>query len=217
VPSSVQKCKSACGLCKGANVRCWRLAVGGWEHIRGEAVDTGGGLQLRVAGGGVGSGPRHDLVASGRVERPAQPRLTRAGQPYPGFALRRTADAMAIASLPKAEARNQRETGNREGCCGHEIILGSQVSAFGCLVQVFRFGYRFGRCLAQPLTANRFHLIWVGSALRADLVASGRVERPAQPRLTKGGQPYRSALRRTADAMSSRPYPRQVHEFKGRP
>ena len=75
-----------------------------------------------------------------------------------------------IASLPKAEARNQRETGNREGCCGHEIILGSQVSAFGCLVQVFRFGYRFGRCLAQPLTANRFHLIWVGSAPRADLV-----------------------------------------------
>ena len=75
-----------------------------------------------------------------------------------------------IASLPKAETRTQRETGNREGCCGHEIILGSQVSAVGCLVQVFRFGCRFGRCLAQPLTANRFHLIWVGSALRADLV-----------------------------------------------
>jgi hypothetical protein len=113
---------------------------------------------------------------------------------------------MAIASLPKAEARNQRETGNREGCCGHEIILGSQVSAFGCLVQVFRFGYRFGRCLAQPLTANRFHLIWVGSALRADLVASGRVERPAQPRLTKGGQPY---LKISYVVTRSRPYPRR--------
>ena len=32
--------------------------------------------------------------------------------------------------------------GNREGCYGHEIILGSQVSATGYLVQVFRFGYR---------------------------------------------------------------------------
>ena len=38
------------------------------------------------------------------------------------------------------------------------FILRSQVSAIGCLVQVFRYGFRFGRCLAQPLTANRFHL-----------------------------------------------------------
>ena len=68
-----------------------------------------------------------------------------------------------IASLPKAEARNQRETVNREGCCGHEIILGSQVSAFGCLVRVQV------REMSRP-TANRFHLIWVGSAPRADLV-----------------------------------------------
>jgi len=54
----------------------------------------------------------------------------------------RQADAMSSRPYPKAEARTQRETGNREGCCGHEIILGSQVSATGYQVQVFRFGYR---------------------------------------------------------------------------
>ena len=49
---SVQKCKSACGLCKGAKGGWWRLAVGGWEHIRGKVADTGGGWRPRVAGGG---------------------------------------------------------------------------------------------------------------------------------------------------------------------
>ena len=37
----------------------------------------------------------------------------------------------------------QRGTGDRIGCCGHEIILRSQVSAVGYQVQVFRYGYRY--------------------------------------------------------------------------
>ena len=55
-----------------------------------------------------------------------------------------------IASLPKAEARIQMEAGNREGCCGHEIILGSQVSAVGYQVQVFRFRARFPHPHLRP-------------------------------------------------------------------
>ncbi len=46
-----------------------------------------------------------------------------------------------ITSLPKADARTQRETGNREECWA-EYIFRSRVSAVGYLVQVFRFGYR---------------------------------------------------------------------------
>ena len=53
-----------------------------------------------------------------------------------------------VAKLPNyAEAIAQRETGDRKGYCGYEIILRSQVSAIGYQVQVFRFGYRFGRCI----------------------------------------------------------------------
>ena len=46
VLSSVQRCKSACGLCKGAKVG-WQVAGGGWEHIRGKVADTGGGWRDR--------------------------------------------------------------------------------------------------------------------------------------------------------------------------
>jgi hypothetical protein len=31
-------------------------------------------------------------------------------------------DVMVITSLPKADARIQGETGNREGCCGHYAL-----------------------------------------------------------------------------------------------
>ncbi len=88
VPSSVQKCKSAYGLCKGANVRCWRLAVGGWEHIGGEAVDTGGGWRERV-----GARRRRDRVEVGSA-LPFRP-AANGGRDV-------------IATLPKAEAQTQR-------------------------------------------------------------------------------------------------------------
>ena len=81
----------------------------------------------------------------------AQPRLTKGGQPYRppqggrgqerGYAApSRSGGRDVITSLPKADARTQTETGDREACCA-ECIFRSRVSAVGYLVQVFRFGY----------------------------------------------------------------------------
>ena len=87
-----------------------------------------------------------------------------------------------------------------------------------------------GRWRDRVGARRRRDRVEVGSAPRADLVALGRVERPAQPRLTGPvsptvspcGERARAArgaapTSRQADAMSSRPYLRQRHELKGRP
>ena len=97
----------------------------------------------------VGSALRADLVASGRVERP---RSTAADQGWSAllFAAGRTADAMSSRPYPRQTHELKRETGNWEGCCGHEIILGSQVSTTGYQVQVFRFGCRSRACFPHP-------------------------------------------------------------------
>ena len=58
-------------------------------------------------------------------------------------------------ALPRANGAISRGDRKPGGCCGG-CIFGSQVSAVGYQVQVFRFGYR-SREFHSP-TANRFNL-----------------------------------------------------------
>ena len=64
----------------------------------------------------------------GRADRPGQPRLSEAAQPY-----------------PRQQKETQRETGDRDIGWGTKNTFGSQVSAIGYLVQAFGFRHRWRR------------------------------------------------------------------------
>ena len=87
-------------------------------------------------------------------------------------------------ALPKAERRTQRETGNREGCCGHHKCFPNR----------------------HPLTANRFYL--THSKLNSPSVASGGGGSPARMVRTKRSRcSAQGPCARRASTCSGVPYP----------